>query len=316
MKEINIDFIDLDATLSRNNNIILRVLNKFYKVNISKNPDYIFYGDNGDSHLKYKCVKIYVAQENRMPNFRYCDYALTFLNIKDQRNLRLPFYVLASNHPSFHYDPKILVKQPYESENILEGRTKFCAFIASNSNVKRTKKRIDFFHKLSKYKKVDSGGSMLNNIGYNVEDKTSFLKEYKFSICFENRKYPGYTSEKVVDVMKARCMPIYWGNPEVDSDFNSKSFVNLHDFASDEDAIDYIIEMDRNDTRYLQKFKEPYFHSNTVSDWFSEDRLVPFLKTIFDSPKPQKNRSLFYFKDIIFNLQKNVEFLYGGHIRN
>lgn len=312
MKEINIDFIDLNDTLSKHDNIILRALNKFCKVKFSEKPDFIFYGDNGHNHLKYDCIKIYVAQENRMPNFRYADYALTYLELKDKRNLRLPFYIQTLNGS----DSKILIKQPNEFENILKSRTKFCAFIASNLNAKRTKKRIEFFHKLSKYKKVDSGGGILNNIGYKVGDKFAFLKEYKFSICFENRSYPGYTSEKIVDVMRSRSMPIYWGNPDVNFDFNPKSFVNLHDFVSDEEAVEYIIEIDRNDDLYLQKFKEPYYYNNAVSNWFSEDRLVPFLKTIFDSPNPQKNRSKFYFKDIVFNLHKNIEFLYGGHIRN
>ena len=35
---------------------------------------------------------------------------------------------------------------------------------------------IDFFHKLNEYKKVDSGGKYLNNIGKPVVDKMDFIK--------------------------------------------------------------------------------------------------------------------------------------------
>ena len=48
---------------------------------------------------------------------------------------------------------------------------KFCNFVASNGNCKE---RNDFVTELSKYKKVDSGGRWMNNIGYAVPDKRKF----------------------------------------------------------------------------------------------------------------------------------------------
>ena len=93
-----------------------------------------------------------------------------------------------------------------------------------------SQKRIGFFKELSKYKKVDSGGKVLNNVGGCVEDKLEFIKDYKFVISFENSAHPGYTTEKIVDPLAMNCIPIYWGNPYVARDFNNKRFYQLFRF--------------------------------------------------------------------------------------
>lgn len=302
MTEIRIDFVNLESTLNREKNIILDALNLAYpgRVSLTKeSPDIIFYGEDKTQSLEpYKsCRKVYVAQENKMPNFRFCDYALSYLDLKDKRNLRLPFYV-----HQVQPEELLLSENP---ETILKQKTKFCAFVVSNQNARRGAKRLEFFHKLSKYKKVDSGGKVLNNIGYMVGNKAEFLRDYKFTIAFENRSYPGYTSEKIVHGMKSHCMPIYWGNPEIEKDFNPKSFINVHDFKSFEEAIERIIELDQNDDLYLEALRQPYFHGNIPNLYFDLDRLAAFLKPLVESP--EMRTSPLYFKDMLFNLKKNFE---------
>ncbi len=72
-------------------------------------------------------------------------------------------------------------------------------FHALQNRFNSTKVRNNFFLKISKYKKVDSGGLALNNIGYIVKNKLEFIKDYKFTIAFENSSYSGYTTEKITD---------------------------------------------------------------------------------------------------------------------
>lgn len=303
VKTFKIYFLNLNCTLRPSDNIILSALNKLYPNRIiedPKSPEFLFFGeDHSIPHKQYNCVKIYVAQENKMPNFREYDYAMTYLELKDPRNIRLPFYVHGVR-------PSALVKGQKELDDLLAKKTKFCCFIASNLNLKRTQERVNFFNKLSRYKKVDSGGKVLNNIGYQVGNKKDFLLPYKFNIAFENRCYPGYTSEKIVHAMATRTLPIYWGNPSIQADFNPRSFINVHDYANFDEAIEKIIEIDKDDNLFLKMHQEPYFYGNKPSHFYSEERLMSFLQTIFESPSPKK-RSFFYFKDILFNLRKNVE---------
>src|SRR3989475_11313963 len=107
------------------------------------------------------------------------------------------------------YQPDILLRDRDNVDEILAAKTHFCSFIASNTRHPRTtRKRNDFFHRLSRYKKVDAGGRAFNNIGYRVPGgpwgKIEFLKRYKFNIAFENASLPGYTTEKIVEPMAAR----------------------------------------------------------------------------------------------------------------
>jgi len=63
-------------------------------------------------------------------------------------------------------------------------------------------------------------------------EKINFIKNYKFTIAFENSTSPGYTTEKLWQPMLSGSVPVYWGNPEVDRMFNTRSFVNVHELVA------------------------------------------------------------------------------------
>ena len=191
----------------------------------------------------------------------------------------MPIYVLR--------DPRTLLKDNEDLAQTLAAKTRFCSFLASYAN-KKTRVRNEFFHKLCKYKKVDSGGRALNNLGYvvppGVAAKQEWLKPYKFNLAFENASAPDYTTEKIVDAMQARVMPIYWGNPGVAREFNPKSFLNYFDFPDDEALIEKIIELDQNDAKYMEYMRQPYFHNNQPNEFFSRERLLDQFEKIFTTP--------------------------------
>ena len=167
---------------------------------------------------------------------------------------------------------------------------KFCNFVYSN-NVNADPIRTKFFHELSKYKKVDSGGKYLNNIGRAVNDKIEFIKDYKFTIAFENSSSPGYTTEKLMEPMRVLSMPIYFGNPLVDLDFNPDSFVWMKDQHGVEETIEKIIELDKDRDKYLDRISQPWlnkiqknrkwdvelydFFENIFNQTFSEAKRIP-----------------------------------------
>lgn len=130
---------------------------------------------------------------------------------------------------------------------------KFCAWVVSNgSGYVRNK----FFDKLSEYKKVDSGGSYKNNVGGPVSDKLDFLKNYKFSICFENSKTDGYISEKLSDAFEAGTIPIYYGDDTVRELINNRSYIHVIDENDFEKKIELIKKIDQNDTLYEEMIRE------------------------------------------------------------
>ena len=146
----------------------------------------------------------------------------------------------------------------------------------------------------------------MNNLGYLVKDKLPFIEDYKFTIAFENSSYPGYTTEKILHPMLMNSIAVYWGNPLVGKDFNTKSFVNVHDYKSIDDAIDRIIEIDKNETLYRQYLAEPYLKHNEIPLSLTEDKILDRFELIFNS-KPEvsnrlrlmKQQAAFFKKDII-----------------
>ena len=224
-------------------------------------------------HQYYNCKKIFYTGENVAPPLQYCQWSFSFDYLDDNRNYRLPHYLLYDGYYELQ-----------NQKNIDESfaKRKFCNFVASNG---QCQKRNDFVQKLSKYKMVDSGGRWMNNIGYAVPDKRKFQSEYKFSISFENNAYrpefPGYTTEKIMEPMTVNSIPLYWGNPLIEKEFNTKSFVNYYDFNSEDDMIDYIIELDKNDDKYLEMLNQPWFVDYNIPESNKIENIKSFLYKIF-----------------------------------
>jgi len=279
--KIRLDFCDFWPGFPKTDNFFYQLLRERFDVQICDRPDFLIYADPGQHiHRVHNCVKIYVAIEVFLPNFRWCDYAFTCHYLDDPRHLRLPYYAWGP--------PPAGAGTEQEIAQVMASKTRFCGFVVTNAKKKKTHKRVEFFHRLSKYKKVDSGGAAFNNIGRvlprGLNHKLEFLRPCKFNIAFENGSTPGYTTEKITDAMRAGCVPIYWGNPRIAEEFNPKSFLNYFDLPSEEALIEKIIELDRDDAKYLEYLRQPYFHNNQPNEFFSHERLLNFFEKIFTTP--------------------------------
>ncbi|MNL37605.1 Glycosyltransferase family 10 (fucosyltransferase) [compost metagenome] len=120
----------------------------------------------------------------------------------------------------------------------------------------------------------------MNNIGGPVANKLDFLSSYKFNLCFENYSFPFYTTEKIVDAMRCRSVPLYWGSPVIGSEFNDKAIISAHSFSSDEELIEHIIRVDQSDELYLKYLSEPYYRDNIPSQLYEKDYLAKFIQQI------------------------------------
>jgi hypothetical protein len=223
------------------------------------NPELLIFCGYGIKHLNYKCHKISYSHENSAANPKFCDYSFGFQG----RGANYQYF------PNFVEDRFFEQVRSNEFSAELQTlraspKTKFCNFVYSNG---KAKERIKFCQSLAAYKRVDCPGEVLNNqppfdanagsycAGGAADKKTAFLKQYKFTIAFENESAPNYTTEKILHAFVAGSIPIYWGNPNVGRLFNPKSFINCHDFANFADVIELVKEIDRSDeflTAYQQ----------------------------------------------------------------
>lgn len=270
--KIKINFVDFwhpDTPEAIKANPLYKLLSKRFDLELSDQPDFLIYAWTGVKHLQYNCVRIYYTGENFRPDFTTCDYAFSFDYPVTDKNYRLPLYKLYDEYP-------LLFNR--NNTELAKVSRKFCNFVYSNT---KAQERIDFFNQLQNYKPVDSGGKSMNNIGYFVGDKIDFLKQYKFTIAFENSSHPGYTTEKIMHAFIANTIPIYWGNPLAAKDFNPKAFINCHDYENFEAVINKVIEIDNNDELYCAYLLEPAFIDDIENEHVNEDNILTRFETIF-----------------------------------
>jgi len=282
---IKIYFTDFWTGFDKKDNFFYNLLCSKYNVVIDHTaPDLLFFSCYGTNHLKFKCTKIFYTAENVRPDFTVCDYALTFDHINNPRHFRLPLYVLYIERLN-NLRELLNRTSVAEATAIWNKKKKFCCMVVSNA---ACEKRIEFFKHLSRYKTVDSGGKVLNNVGGPVADKLAFISDYKFVISFENTSYPGYVTEKILESFATHTIPVYWGSTTVKEDFNPQRFVNYADFTSEKKLIDHLLKLDADDAACIEMISSPVFAKNKIPDCLDDAVILNFLKHIISHLKKHK----------------------------
>lgn len=241
-------------------------------------------------------ITIYWAGECIEPDMNIFDYAVCWddnLHL-DDRIARVPpvkemfhLFVLEEGKNNICLE---------DAHKLLQTKDCFCNFIYSNPNAHPMRDQL--FYLLSTYKRVDSFGKHLNNTnhagtGYagHRKDTTLLKKKSKFSIAAENATYAGYTSEKILTAFQAHTVPIYWGNPNIEKEYNKKAFINVHNFLTPEDLLKEIKRIDESDELWCQMICEPWEtpeqeakHDQQMIDY------LKFLDHIFNQEFSQAHR--------------------------
>lgn len=198
------------------------------------------------------------------------DYATTQLYVDDPKFVRLPLYLLyAYEYYKFGFTKSY--GQVFFDLSEIKEKNNFCAYLAGAPCPGSIRER--FFYKLSEYKQVHAAGNHLRNVvgpGGEVGtiegslEKIKFISTYKFTMAFENKEdfkgYVGWTSEKIIEPRLAGTIPIHWGNPRINEDFNDDAIVNWYKYGNDEETIQRIIEIDNDDNLYLDYLNQPFIN--------------------------------------------------------
>lgn len=307
-KDIKIKFLGFNKVYCPTVNTLRLVLQGQYNLVDSDQPDYIICSVSDVSHFKYNCVKIVYVGENVVPDFNLFDYAIGFhyLDFGD-RYLRFPLWLMYAWE---HYD-SLLGNRLLKTAEVDTRR--FCNFVYSNSKF-ADKIRERFFYELSKYKKIDSGGQFLNNMGYNIQNKLSFISNYKFTISFENSCVPGYLTEKIVEPMLVNSLPIYWGDNLVNRDFLSDSFLQLYEVSDIRKIVEYVVFLDENNGAYLDRINRRKVVKSKL-EW--EKTILSFFSNIFLSePLEARRRATNGYNAIYEIFHRRVSFFYDSYLFN
>ena len=263
--------------------LIFRLLSRHFALELSESPDYVFFNSGGE-HFRYNdCIKIVVQGENQTVDFNAYDYGIGFDHmIFGDRYLRNPLF---ARYPLFETLSDVRMDILNRRDELVN--RKFCSFVVSHQAAGDPMREM-FFRRLSQYKHVDSGGRFLNNVGGPVEDKIAFCRQYKFNIAFENSSSPGYTTEKIMDAYASISLPIYYGNPSIETDFSPASMIRLMSEDDIESAVDEVVRLDNDDDEYMRRLAEPCLVAPDIG--FYERQLDGFLMHVFNQPKCMARR--------------------------
>ena len=314
MKKIKINYYDFGNHFDAENAYFTKLLRTKYDVEISDEPDYIFYTIRGNKHHTFDGIRIFWSGEQMCPNFNVCDYAFghSYLTFED-RYMRFPLWAMGKEN----IQQALHRAEGWTDEQLLN--RKFCDAVLGNGT-QTDGARPKMLELLEQYKTVDYGGKYHNTVGhiYPPEEKVGFQRNYKFSIAFENTYCSGYTMEKLIDSFASHHIPLYYGNPRVAEEFNPKAFINAHDFNSLEEMMEYVKKVDQDDALYLQMVREPVFQPGAL-ERVSDEKVLEFLSHIFDQPY-EKARRHFYSKpyidtDIYHLKQRDVNDILKAYIK-
>ena len=86
--------------------------------------------------------------------------------------------------------------------------------------------------------------------------KTKKMSEYRFAFVTENSTLDGYVTEKIINALVARCIPIYEGAPDIEKYVPKECFIDLKKLGI-EKSFEYIINMtDEVYDEYIMNIEE------------------------------------------------------------
>lgn len=144
------------------------------------------------------------------------------VKITDQLMQIFPFVpgesIESSNHFQFYAHGDCWLENITNFE-----KTKLLSIIASEKNIAPGHKlRHEIINKFRD--KIDLYGK-----GYNpIDTKEPALAPYKFSLIIENSQEDYYFTEKLIDCLRCKTVPIYWGCPSINNFFNGNGILHIN----------------------------------------------------------------------------------------
>ncbi|MFI5054599.1 MAG: glycosyltransferase family 10 domain-containing protein, partial [Acidimicrobiia bacterium] len=235
---LRVEFRDFFAQFDPEDNFLVRALRQLTRVEVGPDAELCFFSDFGDSHAGFSGCKVQVSGENRRPRYDDADFAIGFDRRIDEHYLRYPLW-------AWDVDTSALLVP--SAERHPESPAEFCAFVAMNP---ASPIRNELFRALSARGFVHAPGALFHNtdgIGAREDadwrtTKIDYLRKFRFTIAGENDAYPGYTTEKIVDAFLAGSVPVYWGDPLVERDFNRAAFINFAEHGTVARTVEAVLD--------------------------------------------------------------------------
>lgn len=186
----------------------------------------------------------------------------------------------------FHY-PELREKQvsavPFDEK-------KLCTMVATRLGSKHPKELYSEREKIIRFFEDKPGLFDLYGRGWEkrrfvnwkgmVADKIETIKNYKFSICYENmQQVKGYITEKIFDCFAAQNVPVYWGASNVSDYIPEGCFIDRRKFKDEKTLVDFLMAMTEEEYNgYLGRIS--LFLKSDEAKLFSIDHFIETFSSI------------------------------------
>ena len=211
---------------------------------------------------------IYFSGESYFPPLSqyHKDYIYILTTLCEEENyLYVPFFLLS---------PHLYLNRKYTNNNrpyllaycngnpIKEGQEMFNIFVEKTS--------VSTCHSFNCYGNYPETKQPKIEGSWSTSEIIDTYKNYKFIIAMENIQKDGYVTEKIINAFYSGAIPIYWGASNVNEFFNKKAFINVSDFNTFEDCVEYVINM--TDEEITAMLNEPiYMQDNDIVNLLNDE---------------------------------------------
>lgn len=114
-----------------------------------------------------------------------------------------------------------------------------------------------------------------------IGDKIAILKNYKFSICYENTKnINGYITEKIFDAFQAGCVPVYLGAENITDYIPKNCFIDKRDFKNYNDLHLFLKSMTKEQYSEYLKNINAFLNSEEAYLFTGKNLIETFLNAL------------------------------------
>jgi len=209
-------------------------------------------------------VRIFFSGENlHLPRCaHYADYMLSGPNpfdlglgfdcFEDEHYLRFPLWLTYMFPPESTNDDIIRICNSLRYP-IGNSGNKYCSLVSRwDPNGVRGR----MYEALSQYGHISCPSDFLHNDDdlkqHFNDNKSSYLRQFRYNICPENSNAIGYTTEKIFECINAGCIPVYYGNfgnPEPGI-LNHEAILIWNDNGDNHELLSKIHELESNNSSF------------------------------------------------------------------
>ncbi len=101
--------------------------------------------------------------------------------------------------------------------------------------------------------------------------KNNLLKNYKFTLAYENIQARGFTTERLFQAMYSQCVPIYLGAPDITKYVPSTCFISRDHFSSDEELYLFLKSIDKKTYQNYLNEAQKFLKSPQITPFLPEE---------------------------------------------